>query len=230
MDKSRNEAGTNFGCFLKKWHHTNAEGQTGECVCVLWPEPRCSAPSSVSASLGWGWGWPPRERLGRCLAPRTQRRPDPPGASSQTWKADRGLERHLCLVSVQTSRGHPRSTHLLSFWTMLPYWSFLTVDSRTLLASLAKSKSLTSDRGTDTMAKASLSSLVGHVPIYWDSHIQVIFFSMIFFCVTFKFLNLPARVGVQVRTLSMTGRSSSASMGTFVLVTQVLVHRCLSLT
>lgn len=154
-----------------------------ERVCVLWPEPRCSAPSSVSASLGWGWGWPPTERLGRCLAPRTQRRPDPPVASSQTWKVDRGLERHLCLVSVQTSRGHPRSTHLLSFWTMLPNWSFLTVDSRTLLASLAKSKSLTSDRGTDTMAKASLSSLVGHVPIYWDSHIQVIFFSMIFFFV-----------------------------------------------
>lgn len=40
------------------------------------------------------------------------------------------------------------------------------MDSKTLLASLAKSKSLTSDRGTDTIAKASLSSFAGHVPIY----------------------------------------------------------------
>lgn len=76
----------------------------------------------------------------------------------------------------EVTRGHRVSPHLLSFWTMLPYWSFLTVDSRTLLASLAKSRSLTSDRGTDTMAKASLSSLVGHVPIYWDSKRQFVIF------------------------------------------------------
>lgn len=63
------------------------------------------------------------------------------------------------LVGVVPSR------YLLSFWVMVPYWSFLTVDSKTLLASLAKSKSLTSDRGTDTIAKASLSSFAGHVPI-----------------------------------------------------------------
>lgn len=56
-------------------------------------------------------------------------------------------------------------TNLLSFWVIVPFSSFLTVDAKTLLASLAKSKSLTSDRGTDTMANASLSSLVWHVPI-----------------------------------------------------------------
>lgn len=59
--------------------------------------------------------------------------------------------------------------YLLSFWVMLAFWKLFTVDSKTLFASLAKSKSLTSERGTDTMANASLSSLVGQVPIYCDS-------------------------------------------------------------
>lgn len=56
-------------------------------------------------------------------------------------------------------------TNLLSFCVIVPFSNFLTVDANTLLASLAKSKSLTSDRGTETMAKASLSSFVWHVPI-----------------------------------------------------------------
>lgn len=47
----------------------------------------------------------------------------------------------------------------------MPFSSFLTVVASTLLASLAKSKSRTSDSGTDTMANASLSSLVWQVPI-----------------------------------------------------------------
>lgn len=59
--------------------------------------------------------------------------------------------------------------YLLSFWVILALRHFFTVDSKTLFASLAKSKSLTSDRGTDTMANASLSSLVEQVPIYCDS-------------------------------------------------------------
>lgn len=56
-------------------------------------------------------------------------------------------------------------TNLLSFWVIVPFSSFLTVVASTLFASLAKSKSRTSDSGTDTMANASLSSFVWQVPI-----------------------------------------------------------------
>lgn len=47
---------------------------------------------------------------------------------------------------------------------MKPSFSFSTALANMELASLAKSRSRISDTGTDTMAKASLSSLVGQVP------------------------------------------------------------------
>lgn len=58
----------------------------------------------------------------------------------------------------------PLSAHLRSFWLMKPSLSFSTALASMELASLAKSRSRISDTGTDTMAKASLSSLVGQVP------------------------------------------------------------------
>lgn len=60
------------------------------------------------------------------------------------------------------------STHLLSFWVMVPFSSFPAMEPSTLLASLAKSRSRTSAGETGTMAKASLSSFRGEVPI-WKS-------------------------------------------------------------
>lgn len=51
-----------------------------------------------------------------------------------------------------------------SFWLMNPLLNCSTTVHSMALASLAKSRSLISITGTETMAKASLSSLVGHVP------------------------------------------------------------------
>lgn len=51
-----------------------------------------------------------------------------------------------------------------SFWLMKPWLNWSTTVLSIALASLAKSRSLISITGTETMAKASLSSLVGHVP------------------------------------------------------------------
>lgn len=51
-----------------------------------------------------------------------------------------------------------------SFWLRKPSFIFSTTLASMELASLAKSRSRISDTGTDTMAKASLSSLVGQVP------------------------------------------------------------------
>ncbi len=56
--------------------------------------------------------------------------------------------------------------HLLSFCVMVPFSSFPAIEANTLLASLAKSRSLTSAGETGTMAKASLSSLCAEVPIF----------------------------------------------------------------
>lgn len=58
--------------------------------------------------------------------------------------------------------------HLRSFWLMKPSFIFSTALASMELASLAKSRSRISDTGTDTMAKASLSSLVGQVPSCQD--------------------------------------------------------------
>lgn len=62
----------------------------------------------------------------------------------------------------------PRSFYLRSFWLRKPSFIFSTTLASMELASLAKSRSRISDTGTETMAKASLSSLVGHVPS-WEA-------------------------------------------------------------
>lgn len=51
-----------------------------------------------------------------------------------------------------------------SFWLMKPSPNWSTTVLSMALASLAKSRSLISITGTETIANASLSSLVGHVP------------------------------------------------------------------
>lgn len=58
----------------------------------------------------------------------------------------------------------PGVFYLRSFWLRKPSFIFSTTLASMELASLAKSRSRISDTGTETMAKASLSSLVGHVP------------------------------------------------------------------
>lgn len=57
-------------------------------------------------------------------------------------------------------------SYRLSCWVKLPVSILLAKEASTLLASLAKSKSLTSAGGTGTIAKASLSSLILAVPIW----------------------------------------------------------------
>lgn len=130
--------------------------------------------------------------------------------------------------------GEPREpprAHLRSFWLMKPSFSFSTALASMELASLAKSRSRISDTGTDTMAKASLSSLVGQVPSCRDR-------------------SQPGHSGATLGlspspspgpssapspapggpTMSRMGRSSSTSMGTLVLWIHVLVQRCRSRT
>lgn len=118
--------------------------------------------------------------------------------------------------SLETLGAH---THLRSFWLMKPSLSFSTALASMELASLAKSRSRISDTGTDTMAKASLSSLVGQVPSCKDRGQQ-------------PSPGLtpahPAQPGS--RTMRRMGRSSSTSMGTLVLWVHVLVHRWRSRT
>lgn len=187
------------------WFHLSLPGQG------------CFAPSWVSASLGWEMRWPQKEHPVRCLVPHTQRKPGPPGAWSQTWRWIETSNRNAHTIKVTFIL---MSSYLLSFWGRLSFWIFFTVASKTLLASLAKSRSLTSDSGTDTMAKASLSSFERQVPIWQDDPRKTQVKNLLIFRLS-KFC---------VQTLSITGRSSSASMGKLVLVTQVLVHRCRSLT
>lgn len=62
----------------------------------------------------------------------------------------------------------PGVFYLRSFWLRKPSFIFSTTLASMELASLAKSRSRISDTGTETMAKASLSSLVGHVPS-WEA-------------------------------------------------------------
>lgn len=123
--------------------------------------------------------------------------------------------------------GNPApEAHLRSFWLMKPSLSFSTALASMELASLAKSRSRISDTGTDTMAKASLSSLVGHVPSCRDRGQQG----------TQGPAWAPAQPPAQPpspdgpHTMSRMGRSSSTSMGTLVLWIHVLVQRCLSRT
>lgn len=56
--------------------------------------------------------------------------------------------------------------YLLSFWVIVPFSNLPAMEPKTLLASFAKSKSRTSAGETGTIAKASLSSFTGEVPIW----------------------------------------------------------------
>lgn len=56
--------------------------------------------------------------------------------------------------------------YFFSFWVMEAFSSLLAMSDRTLLASLAKSRSLTSCGDTGTTANASRSSLIEAHPTY----------------------------------------------------------------
>lgn len=126
--------------------------------------------------------------------------------------------------------------HLRSFWLMKPSLSFSTALASMELASLAKSRSRISETGTDTMAKASLSSLVEQVPSCGCRGQRVAQGS------TGPVLQpqnqaqnpfampLPSLDPALGRTMSRIGRSSSTSMGTLVLWIHVLVQRWRSRT
>lgn len=110
-------------------------------------------------------------------------------------------------------------SYLRSFWLIKPWLNWSTTVLNIALASLAKSRSLISITGTETMAKASLSSLVGHVPnCRRTGDKREVDFT-------------PETSGTlgtlfQRLTMSLMGLSSSMSMGTLVLWIQVLVQRC----
>lgn len=65
------------------------------------------------------------------------------------------LDQHL----IQT-----KISYLLSLCDMFPFSNLEDIVAKTLQASLAKSKSLTSMGGTEIKANASLSSLIGAHP------------------------------------------------------------------
>ena len=76
-----------------------------------------------------------------------------------------GVTGQECLNRCQAVSELPERSYLLSFCVMVPFSSLPAMEASTLLASLAKSRSLTSAGGTGTMAKASLSSFTEDVPI-----------------------------------------------------------------
>lgn len=85
----------------------------------------------------------------------------------------------LCIM--QTNSQSETTVHvilyLLSFCVMVPFSSFPAIEASTLLASLAKSRSLTSAGETGTMAKASLSSFSAEVPILNQKrHVQLLIY------------------------------------------------------
>lgn len=90
----------------------------------------------------------------------------------QRWHQDpvRGPIPQRCWRTPAWPHFHGKMTFLLlffylrSFWLRKPSFIFSTTLASIELASLAKSRSRISDTGTETMANASLSSLVGHVP------------------------------------------------------------------
>lgn len=91
------------------------------------------------------------------LAPRPRQGPHPAAILGRPWRTP--------------ARPHlpgEMTFYLRSFWLRKPSFIFSTTLASIELASLAKSRSRISDTGTETMAKASLSSLVGHVPS-WEA-------------------------------------------------------------
>lgn len=91
------------------------------------------------------------------LAPRPRQGPHPTAMPESPWRSP--------------ARPHlpgEMTFYLRSFWLRKPSFIFSTTLASIELASFAKSRSRISDTGTETMAKASLSSLVGHVPS-WEA-------------------------------------------------------------
>lgn len=82
-------------------------------------------------------------------------------AGAPSWRAFEGAQHDPISKGKMTF-------YLRSFWLRKPSFIFSTTLASIELASLAKSRSRISDTGTETMAKASLSSLVGHVPS-WEA-------------------------------------------------------------
>lgn len=91
------------------------------------------------------------------LAPRPRQRPHPAAMLESPWRSP-----------AWTPSPREMASYLRSFWLRKPSFIFSTTLASIELASLAKSRSRISDTGTETMAKASLSSLVGHVPS-WEA-------------------------------------------------------------
>ena len=91
------------------------------------------------------------------LAPRPSQGPHPAAMLESPWRS-----------SAQPHLPGEMTFYLRSFWLRKPSFIFSTTLASIELASLAKSRSRISETGTETMAKASLSSLVGHVPS-WEA-------------------------------------------------------------
>lgn len=85
--------------------------------------------------------------------------------SSYLWsKTFVSLKRDYGKDTQTQTHTYTHTPYRRSFWLMNPWLNCSTTVLSMALASLAKSRSLISITGTETMAKASLSSLVGHVP------------------------------------------------------------------
>lgn len=132
-----------------------------------------SALSSVSVVPCWVcWPWS-QERPDRCWEYPPRRTPDPPGAWWPLWMdTQKRHAKHLQHTGLPRYELEIHNTaplcilYLLSFCVMVPFSSFPAIEASTLLASLAKSRSLTSAGETGTIAKASLSSFSAEVPIF----------------------------------------------------------------
>lgn len=146
------------GLNLSLWHTCSEKKPVWEC----------SAPSWASAVPCWVcWPWSPA-RPGRCWECPPRKTPDPLRALWRLWVTNTEMDKQGRKVQERDAQfGWWSSTlpYLLSFWVMVPFSSFPAMEARTLLASLAKSRSRTSAGETGTMAKASLSSFIEEVPI-----------------------------------------------------------------
>lgn len=125
---------------------------------------------------------------------------------------------YICMPFQQT-------LYLLSLGLINPSLNLSTTVLNMKLASLAKSRSRISITGTDTMAKASLSSLVGQVPS-WEREME----QKDCLFLTGSQCQVTVHVQQPILTMSLIGLSSSISMGTLVLWIHVFVHRCLRRT
>lgn len=95
-----------------------------------------------------------RQESKAALAPRPSQGPHPTATLEDPGMAPFPRENDFYFIFF----------YLRSFWLRKPSFIFSTTLASIELASLAKSRSRISDTGTETMANASLSSLVGHVP------------------------------------------------------------------